>query len=222
MKHRHGRLLMTALAWLLGATSAARADLLGWSYDWDRSPISVSADGQGTGTINLATNPGGHIVGDSNIVAVNLNTASSATAGAPDTFTNKPYSLTMTLTDGATQASGQVTFAGHFDGTLTATSASIKNTFDGDTTKTLQVGNDIFTVSIGSYTPPGAPNSVLTGSISAFVSVVQPVPVIGGPLPPVPLPPAAHAPEPSTLVLAVLAVPLWGLACRRRRRRTAA
>jgi hypothetical protein len=203
--------MLTPLALLFLATGAARADLISWSYDWARTPIAVSADGAGTGTINLATNPGGTIVGDSNVVAVNLATSSSATSDVPDTFSNKAYTLTLTLTDGPSQATGQLNFAGHFDGTLSATSASIKNTFSGDTTKTLHLGNDLFTVSIGPYTPPGAPNASLTGSISAFVSLVS------GPVPEPPTPsPAAQAPEPSSLVLAALTLPLWGLARRRR------
>jgi hypothetical protein len=210
MQRLYSRLALTPFALLFLATGAARADLIGWSYDWGRTPLAVSADGSGTGAINLATSPGTPIVGDSNIIAVNLTTASSATDTTPDTFTNKAYSLTLTLTDGPSQATGQVTFNGHFDGTLSATNASIKNTFDGDTTKTLRIGNDFFTVTIGPYTPPGAPNASLTGSISAFVSVNQ------GPVvePPVPIP-AEQAPEPSTLVLAALALPLWGLARRR-------
>ncbi|SRR5579884_4128764 len=216
MQHLYRRPVLTLLAWLFLASSAARADLIGWSYDWARSPISVSADGGGTGTINLATNPGGQIVGDSNIVAVNLTTASSAAGDAVDTFTNKAYTLTLTLTDGPTQTTAQATFAGHFDGTLSATNASIRNTFDGDTTKTLRIGNDFYTITIGPYTPPGAPTASLTGSISAFVSV-QPGPIPG---PPIPIP-AEQAPEPSTLVLAALTLPLLGLA-RRRGRRSAA
>src|SRR5262249_27893176 len=146
MQHPPSRLVIAPFVLLFLTTGAARADLIGWTYDWARTPLSVSADGSGTGTINLATNPGGQIVGDSNIVAVNLNTASSASDTAPDTFTNKAYSLTLTLTDGPSQATGQVTFNGHFDGMLSATNASIKNTFDGDTTQTVRIGRDFFTV----------------------------------------------------------------------------
>jgi hypothetical protein len=220
MKDCHGRWVLTAFAMLLLATNAAQADLIRWSYDWVRSPLVVTADGAGTGSINLATNPGGSIVGDSNIVAVNLTTASTATADVPDTFANKSYALTLTLTDGPSQAMGQVTFTGQFDGMLTDSSASIKNTFEGDTTQSILVGENFYTVSIGPYTPPGGPNSSLTGSISAFVSVVGGEPI------PEPIPttgfPAEQAPEPSTLVLAALAVPLGALVVRRRGNRTVA
>jgi hypothetical protein len=217
MKPFHGRLVTTALALLFLTTGAARADMIGWSYDWSRSPLSVVADGTGTGSVDLAVNPGGTVSGNSTISVVNLSTSSAATSAAPDTFTAKPYTLTLSLTDGPSQATGQMAFAGHFDGTLTSTSAAIKNTFDGPTTQTLQLGNDTFTVSIGPYTAPGAPNATLTGGISAFVSVSgAPTPV---PEPPTPVPgPAESAPEPSTLLLAALAAPLWCLAARRRNR----
>jgi hypothetical protein len=220
MKAFHGRLVTKTLALLFLTAGAARADMIGWSYDWSRSPLSVSADGTGTGSVDLAVNPGGAITGNSTISVVNLSTSSAATNATPDTFTAKPYALTLSLTDGPSQASGQLTFAGHLDGTLTATNAAIKNTFDGPTTQTLKLGNDTFTVSIGPYTAPGAPNASLTGGISAFVTVNgAPIPV---PEPPTPLPgPAESAPEPSTLVLAALAAPLWGLAVRARRNRAA-
>jgi hypothetical protein len=221
MKQLYGRMLMAPLALLSLAAGAARADLISWSYNWAAGASSVATDGNGTGSINFSINPGGTIAGDSTISVANLSTASSATAAAPDTFTAKPYSLTLSLTDGPSQASGQLTFAGHLDGTLTATSAAIQNTFDGATTQSLKLGNDTFTVSIGPYSPPGAPTATLTGGISAFVTVNgAPVPV---PEPPTPLPgPVESAPEPSTLVLTALAVPLWGLAGRNRRNRTAA
>src|SRR5262249_18781221 len=166
-------------------------DMIGWSYDWSRSPLSVGADGKGTGSVDLAVNPGGTVSGNSTITVVNLSTSSAATSATPDTFTAKPYALTLRLTDGPSQASRQLTFAGHFDGSLSATSAAIKNTFDGPTTQTLQLGNDTFTVSVGPYTAPGAPNATLSGGISAFVSVNgAPTPV-----PPPPPPPPRPAPR---------------------------
>jgi hypothetical protein len=221
MKNLYGRMLIAPLALLTLATGAARADLVSWSYNWAAGASSVAADGSGTGSINFSVNPGGTIAGSSTISVVNLSTASSATAAAPDTFTARPYALTLSLTDGPSQATGQLTFAGHFDGTLTASSAAILNTFDGPATQSLKLGNDTFTVSIGPYAPPGSPTATLTGGISAFVNVSgPPAPV---PEPPTPIPgPVESAPEPSTLVLAALAVPLWSLAGRVRGKRAAA
>jgi hypothetical protein len=207
--------VLTTVACLFLAPAAARADLISWSYSWDQSPLAIAADGHGTGSVNLAANPGGTVVGNSNIVAVNLNTGSAAPVGTPDTFTHQAYALTLTLTDGPSQASGQLTFAGHFDGTLSATSAALQNTFDGATSQTLQLGHDLYTVTVGPYAPPGAPNATLSGSISAFVSVTAPV---VEPQPPPLL--AQRAPEPATLVLAALAVPLGALAWRRCSHRT--
>jgi hypothetical protein len=226
MKLLFGRLAPATLVFLFLAGAPLRADssLISWSYDVSASPVSIAADAPGTGSINLSASPSQPVMGSSNIQLLNISTNSSATT-TPDTFTAKPYTLSLSLTDTASGQKGTLTFAGHFDGVLTATSAGIKHTFDGDTEKRITLGNTVFDVTVGPFVAPGAPTATLTGSLGAQVSVQSSVNNPPPPTPtptPSPTPSPESAPEPSTLVLAGLTLPLLSLACRRRRRKVAA
>jgi hypothetical protein len=215
MTHAPLRLLAVTFVFLGFAGSTARADLITWSYNWGSNPLSISADGASTGGISLST-PTGSVTGSSDIVAANLSTFSSALPGTLDTFTNKGYTLNLTLTDGPSGASGTLSFNGAFNGTLSPTSAQITNTFSGSTTGSLHLGNDNYVVTIGPYSAPGIPGSANLGSIGAHVEVTPDV--ISQPPPPPPPPPPTgnpppvidQAPEPATLVLAALSLPVLG------------
>jgi hypothetical protein len=139
---------------------------------------------------------------------------------APDHFTNKNYSLIVDLTDSASNKSGMLTFTGSLNGTLSLTSANIKNTFIGPLTQHLDLGGNLYTVTIGPYAAPGIPDSTQTGSISAHVSVQPEGPTGGGSGGPVP-PPSRQTPEPSTLLLAGLGLSALGMAGWRHRARLA-
>ena len=212
--------LFTATLALLGfAGTSARADFISWSYNWGSTPLSVSADGASTGGISLST-PSGNVTGSSDIIAANLTTFSSALPGTLDTFTSKPYSLNLTLTDGPSGASGTLAFNGAFSGTLSPTSAHITNAFSDPTTQKLHLGNDTFLVTIGPYSAPGIPGSTNLGSIGAHVEVTPDSVPVTTPAPPPPPPPPPtspppvidQAPEPTALVLAGLALPVLGAA----------
>src|SRR5579883_2612732 len=89
-----------ALVLVLTLAPAARADWIAWTYSWSSSPSTILADDPTTGgKITLSTQPTQSAVGDSDIVATNIRTYSTAAPPTPDKFTNKPYSLTLTLTD---------------------------------------------------------------------------------------------------------------------------
>jgi hypothetical protein len=62
-------------------------------------------------------------------VATNIRTAGTAPFNSRDHFTGAAYGLALTLTDEACDASGTVTFTGVFNGTLTALSTNITNSF---------------------------------------------------------------------------------------------
>lgn len=212
----HGLLTRGSLSLLLLLFTrvAVLADFIEWSYAWSRSPLVVAADGEGTGGISLATATDGQAVGNSEIVALNLTTFSSA-AGTIDLFTAKAYRLTLELTDQQSGATGALTFQGQFNGTLTTTAAFISNTFTGATTQTLPLGGNLYTVALGPYSPPGPPGDSSSGALSATVSVSA--------LPAAP--PVQDTPEPSGLLLAGLGLGFLGLGCcwrARRARRIAA
>jgi hypothetical protein len=194
----------SALAWLLFAGTQARADFVNWSYSWSRSPSVITADGTGTGKVFL-TPVSGSAQDTSDIGAVNITTSSTASAGNPDTFTNKAYSLTIKLTDDASHATGSLTFTGLLNGSISATSSNLMTTFLAPLSQSLTLGQNLYTVSLN--VPAGS--SATLGGIGAHV-VVEPAKV-------------SSTPEPSGLVLAGLAVPCLGLGLcwQRYRRRTA-
>jgi hypothetical protein len=200
--------------------AAARADFINWGYNWTHTPAVVAADTGGTGGITLTNHQGGTGSGNSDVVASEITTFSSASVNAPDHFTNKNYSLIVDLTDSASNKSGMLTFTGSLNGTLSLTSANIKNTFIGPLTQHLDLGGNLYTVTIGPYAAPGIPDSTQTGSISAHVSVQPEGPTGGGSGGPVP-PPSRQTPEPSTLLLAGLGLSALGMAGWRHRARLA-
>jgi hypothetical protein len=194
-----------ALALILVSAPAARADWIAWTYSWSNSPQSILADNPaGGGSITLTNEPTLSAVGNTDIVATNIRTYSTASQSAPDTFTNKPYSLALTLTDSASGQTGTAVFNGVFNGTLTANSSNITNTFVGPTTVVLDLGKNQYSVSLTAYTPPGPTGSLNAGAIGAHATVTV-----------TPIQPILQTPEPTALVLASLGVPLAVLRLRR-------
>ncbi len=187
-------LLFVALIPLRG-----EAGLIPWSYQWSAAPGVIDADPLGphhrpTGGITLTpgaiTITGGNpgvALGSAAIVAVNLTAFafSPRPDGKPYSFTKALYRLGITLTDVDSNKSGTLHFAGVFDGDLTDSTVNLHTHFTSAAKQSLILGQNCYTVSLTTYTPPDPPAEGGTGNISAFVSV-QP----------------KSAPEPSTLVLA--------------------
>lgn len=195
-------LLLVLLALALAPLQATRADPIGWTYDWTPGVLSLDADVPGTGTIAFSDSAPGSAAGSTDIVTTNLTTLSTAPVDAPDQLSDGPYSLTLTLTDDASGESGSLVFGGILSGDWSSGHANIANAFKGDTTQGLELGDNLYSVTIGPYSPPGPPTSDNAGSISAFVSVE--------PLVTVEDPPIESVPEPSTALLAGLGLSVLG------------
>jgi hypothetical protein len=194
------RACLAALALCLCNHAPARADFVDWTYNWAPSAPSVSADNPSMGQIKILPETSGSASGYSFIVAANLQTVSSADPRNPATFTQTPYGLTLSITDGPSGKSGTMTFGGQLTGTLSAANALITNKFTGDLIQSAIIGDNLYTVTIGTFAPPGPPTSNTLGSIGALVGVTP-----------------AAAPEPSTLGLAGLGLSLLGVRWWRRR-----
>jgi hypothetical protein len=187
------RLFAAALALCLFTGARARADFVNWSYNWTPSSTAILADTPTMGKILLSNEPGGTAVGNSFIVATNIKTASTADPATPATFTNSSYGLTLTVVDAASGKTGNLTFNGQFNGTLSSQSSIIMNNFTGPTTQSMQLGNHLYSVTIGPFAPPGPPSANIAGSISAMANVT-----------------VKDVPEPSTLVLSGLCLSVFG------------
>jgi hypothetical protein len=158
-----------ALTLLLSTNVLVRADLLSWTYNWEPGSTNIPADGGGSGWIALTDEPSKSATDSSNTVVTNIRAFSSAPQSAPDQFNHAGYTFTLSLQDNASQASGGLSFSGFFSGSLTATNANIKNTFTSPTTQTLTVSGNTYTVTMGTYTPPGPPGAVNAGNLNALV-----------------------------------------------------
>jgi hypothetical protein len=196
MKRWSGRTLAAASALFWLTASPVRADLMpSFSYSWDQSPTTIGADGSGSGSISISVGSG-TATAPSTIVAANLSVITSAVAPSMDTYTNKAYQLTLTLTDSASGQSGQYVFNGLLNGSANTTSSNFSNTYVGPTTVTDHIGAYNYTVQILAPVVPPISGGITQGGISAQVTVGASST------------PASTSPEPSTLLLAGLGLPL--------------
>jgi hypothetical protein len=192
--------LVGAVLVLLASAPEARAELVHWVYSWSNTPDKILADAPGTGYITLTDEPLRTAAGESDIVATNLRTFSTATAANPDKFTAKPYTLSLFLFDIDSGKSQTLDFTGQLDGKITAGSSNIANTFTGQITQQVVLGDHVYKATIGPYTPPSPTGAVNVGSIAAHATIT-----------------VMTLPEPSALALSCLGIAVFGI--RRLRRR---
>src|SRR5262245_55755833 len=103
---------------MLAFAAAAPAAAIEWGYSVDRDRPAVEADVPGTGGVTLTNELFRPVTGDSAIVLTSMTTFSSASFDKPDAFTNAQFTLTLSLTDVASGATGTVSFTGMFNGLL--------------------------------------------------------------------------------------------------------
>lgn len=224
-KLRRTLMAVCAAAALLTTGDGVRADTVPYGYSASDTTIFNSNNPIQTSSIafkgssSVATvNPG--------IVIYRLTTSSSQDPSTTDSFTNVPFNLGVTMTDiWATKSalptavtSGSVSFAGVFNATNVSKSSLLPGSNGWTTPATanpLVLGSDdtgwrMYSVQVVTLTPPGPPNGA-PGSIEAVVTIT-PAPVSDGG--------AGHpptAPEPTSLVLAALALPALFMVRRHRK-----
>jgi hypothetical protein len=211
MKHLFMRMLfMLAVVAALGE-SAARAEMIDFSYQWTTLPASVSSSGN---TVSITPQPSGTghydtVLAQTQFIpslAITSN-AGNSTATFPDPSLpagSANFQLSLSLTDAASGKTGSLTFGGSVSGTLSATTSTATTTFT-NLTQTLLLGSHLYSVTLDPFSHVPIPGATGTGFVSAGVSASS----VNGPPPP----PPTNTPEPSSLVLGGIA--LAGLAARR-------
>jgi hypothetical protein len=218
----------SAFGWLVCSGSPALADPIPapnaqWSYNFtpnvpqNQVTADPRSDGGTPGGVNLTNEPTKFATGSSDVVVTNIRAFSAALPTSPDTFgpSSGNWSEGLVLTDVASGQSSNLTFTGKFNGAISGGdpthniggNSNITTTLDPQT-QSVTLGNNTYTVSLTSYTPPGPPGASNGGSISAHVTVTTSGSGIG----------IAAVPEPSSMVLSGLGLSLAGLAAWRKRR----
>jgi hypothetical protein len=198
-----------ALTLLVLADTSARADLISWGYNWEPSSTKVVANGGGSGYLAVTDEPANTAAGSSNTVVTNIHAVSTAPYNTPDMFSHTAISFVLQLKDIPSKATATVTFTGYFSGMITGNSSNIQLTITSPKTDTVTLGGNTYSVAIGNYTPPGPSGATNAGSLNAFVTVT-PGNGGGGVV--------SGVPEPSTAMLAGLALPCLGWFQWRKRR----
>jgi hypothetical protein len=185
------RIHLLAVLVLTGLAGAARAELL--SYSWDASPGLLYADGSSGGFIDLR---GGPWQAQAPGYAVDYLAVYSRTP-AGDVYTDRPFTLTLTLTDPAGD-SARLTV----HGTLSDFGNVLHITGGSAQPQEITLGKEFYVVKLPDQS----------------VWVIDPVP--GGPLgfraqSSLSVQVVRGAPEPPALLLAAVGLPLLALARRR-------
>ncbi len=207
--------LAVCLTTLLGLASSARADLITGSVQWDpgASTSKVYANGAvdppsgapgiafknwSSWTFSNAPLPvtgsviRHSLVGDLETFGLEKGEPAHFSDGGKGT----PFSLTFDIHDGSVP--GEITFTGLLFGTLTKDgsgneTSSLDIEWLGPTTKSLDLDHHVYSLSISGWTRTGTfPDGYAVGGVTVDVKVT-------------------HNPEPAGLVLAVLALPAFGL-----------
>ena len=178
-----------------------RSDILELQFFVDSSTVQANGSDGAAGSVVLTPFSGtltGGLPSAATITAVNLEALSSASANNPAQFVGAEYTLTMRLKDLSSGLTAAVTFEGSLNGTISAGSTSLRNTFEGQTEFSFNLNHHIYDISIGKFTAPTATGTDGLGSIGIDVSV-------------------RHNPEPSSFILAAFGLSAFGYFRQRRR-----
>jgi hypothetical protein len=192
-----------AAACFLSAGAAARASQISWSYHFvsDGHPVNFVHSNKAFGIVGLPGNGSGSLhtnAGATTDISTKIWSFSTASASHPQSVVNLPFAVNLKITDNASGVSAYVSFSGALNGNIWNHGSTLHPTFSSPRTESVDINHHLFTVSFESFTPPEG-----AGHPGKFTFDVK----------------AQHNPEPSTLVLAALGVPFFGLTLRRRYRR---
>jgi PEP-CTERM motif len=210
------RVIFPALtAALMLATSHARADI-NWQATWTPGSPTLAVGPLSAIDFTSLSNAAYTTTTAQPIISTpvtNLSIVTTAPITAPDVFSNRSYSLTMTVTDDGlmTNNTHAFTFTGALSGNISVGGSYVSNQFGPNSTQSFTFANgDTYVVSLNGFLAPGSGTNISTsGAIGAAVAASVSVTNSG----------TAHStPEPSTLALGGLGIVLAGLRSWRKQR----
>ncbi len=195
---------------LLTAGSAVRADTLTTDYHWgyrfvsDNSPYQVITNHNAVGVISLPEN-GSYTAmksaaGYTTQISTPIYSWSTALAKNSQTVNSVPFAVNLKLINASAHLGEYVSFGGVLNGNIWNKGSTISPTFLSPLTQTINIDHLLYTVSFAGFSAPQGEGH--PGSVRFNVTV-------------------HHNPEPSSLVLAGIGVPLFGYILRRRQRASA-
>jgi hypothetical protein len=218
MKGMFSMVSLLALATLLAAAGAAPAEMTHWSYSAVTDPQDVPGEhGGGFGGpffgMHFFYQRSDSQTNSAHILLLQMQPFSNGPGVGNNNrvlafpFRDAPFTLNLGLRDTASGALGNLLFPGLLNGLVSnGPDNNVRLSFTGPTIQDVVLGQNRYTVHLGSYVPPGPLDSGQLGSLSAQVDVSP----AGSP---------AATPEPSCLVLAGMGlVTVAGAAWRKRRR----
>jgi hypothetical protein len=195
--------LCLAAACFLSAGSAARASEISWSYQFvsDGHSVNFIHGNHAFGLVGLPGNGSGSrntTAGATTDISTKIWSFSTASVSHPQSVVNLPFAINLKITDRASGVSAYVSFSGALNGNIWNHGSTLRPTFFGPRTESVDINHHLFTVSYESFAPPKG-----AGHPGKFTFDVK----------------AQHNPEPSTFVLAAIGVPFFGLTLHRHYRR---
>jgi PEP-CTERM motif len=188
------------------APGASRVYATGFSSGNDHY---VSFSNENAVTVEAPVNG---VLPPADILASNLQTHSTALDLAHADHVSSDYTLSLVLTDNATNATKTLIFHGHLNATFWQNYSSMTNTFGPDASQTVTLGGEQVTVKLDSFTHSSNPNSQNNGSIGGAMLASS------GNNNPGSGPGPNNTPEPSTLLLSFLGLSALGARAWWRRR----
>lgn len=195
-----------AAAVLLVVAGTGSAGPVPWSF---RAPANEAYFP--TGATGGVTFPNlGFQAGGADITAARVATWSIAAADSPDRVSGLAYQFALEVRDDLSGNTAKLTFHGLLSGSYWRTGSDLTNAFTGATLQEVELGGNRFAVALTGFDAPTGYGDEFAGRITAGVRVGDAVKDGGGVLGP------NATPEPTTLLLAAVGLPLVGLVTRRR------
>ncbi len=201
------RYTTSLFALILVAANAARADEISFSWQSTITPSSVAADQAAGGSLGLigmgGTTKYTPLPSWDDEHAIGATYRPLASEQAFSTFTNTPFTLTLKLTDSPSGLSGVLTFHGLLNGTAFVGSGTLAGSYPSvsfpDGVRSVVIGQDTYHIQLPAGWLIGIGPDPYPG-IFAKIDVST----------------ASTTPEPSSLLLAAMALPVLGFTFRRK------